>query len=157
MYYIIQDYLHTFKVYCKIQALLHHSNFIISYLPCSWTEVRDEIEFLSLSSRLIKIHFRAGRWWNMSLIPALGRQRQADICKFEASLGYRVCSRKTKTKTTTKNTFYDSHTKMKLPKSAFLRIYAFLQAIHNIFGILRNFSNGSSTQKEFISEKKKRI
>jgi len=29
----------------------------------------------------------------MSLMPALWRQRQADLCKFEASLVYRVSSR----------------------------------------------------------------
>jgi hypothetical protein len=29
----------------------------------------------------------------MSLIPALGKQRQVDLCEFEASLVYRVSSR----------------------------------------------------------------
>ena len=29
----------------------------------------------------------------MSLIPALGRQRQADLCEFEVSLAYRMSSR----------------------------------------------------------------
>ena len=29
----------------------------------------------------------------MSLIPALGRQRQADFCEFEASLVYRASSK----------------------------------------------------------------
>ena len=32
-------------------------------------------------------------WWLKPLIPALGTQRQADICEFEASLVYRVSSR----------------------------------------------------------------
>ena len=34
----------------------------------------------------------AGCWWLKSLIPALGRQRQTDLCEFEASLVYRMNS-----------------------------------------------------------------
>uniref|UniRef100_A0A8C8W5E0 Uncharacterized protein n=1 Tax=Peromyscus maniculatus bairdii TaxID=230844 RepID=A0A8C8W5E0_PERMB len=36
----------------------------------------------------------AGRWWRTPLIPALGRQSQADLCEFEARLGYQVSPRK---------------------------------------------------------------
>jgi hypothetical protein len=32
-------------------------------------------------------------WWHITLFPALGRQRQADVCEFKASLVYRVISR----------------------------------------------------------------
>jgi hypothetical protein len=35
----------------------------------------------------------SGQWWRTPLIPALGRQRQAWISEFEASLVYRVSSR----------------------------------------------------------------
>jgi len=35
----------------------------------------------------------AGHWWYMTLIPALRRQRQVELCEFEASLVYRVSSR----------------------------------------------------------------
>jgi hypothetical protein len=31
-------------------------------------------------------------WWRALLIPALGKQRQEDLCEFEASLVYRVSS-----------------------------------------------------------------
>jgi hypothetical protein len=61
----------------------------------------------------VKEKILAQQWWRTPLIPALGRQRQAE---FEASLVYRVSSRtaraiqrnpvsknKTKTTTTTKN------------------------------------------------------
>ena len=30
-----------------------------------------------------------GRWWRRPLIPALGRQRQADLCELETSLVYK--------------------------------------------------------------------
>jgi hypothetical protein len=36
---------------------------------------------------------RARQWWHIPLIPALRRQKQMDLCKFEASLVYRVSSR----------------------------------------------------------------
>ena len=32
---------------------------------------------------------QAGQWWRTPLIPALGRQKQADLCEFEASLVYK--------------------------------------------------------------------
>ena len=34
-----------------------------------------------------------GLWWSMPLIPALGRQRQVDLCEFKSNLVYRVSSR----------------------------------------------------------------
>ena len=35
----------------------------------------------------------AGQWYHTPLIPALGRQKLADLCEFEASLVYRSSSR----------------------------------------------------------------
>ena len=36
-----------------------------------------------------KISSLNGRWWCTPLIPSLGRQRQADLCEFKASLVYK--------------------------------------------------------------------
>ena len=36
------------------------------------------------------------QWWHMTLIPALGRQRQVELCEFTASLAYRGSSRITR-------------------------------------------------------------
>ena len=41
----------------------------------------------------LKVEKRAGQWWHTPLIPALGRQRQVDLCECEASLVYRTSSK----------------------------------------------------------------
>jgi hypothetical protein len=41
---------------------------------------------LNLVSNNQKIEGRAGQWWFKPLIPKLKRQRQVDLCEFEASL-----------------------------------------------------------------------
>jgi hypothetical protein len=38
----------------------------------------------------IKIHTTGPAWGLKPLIPALGKQRQADLCEFEASLVYKA-------------------------------------------------------------------
>lgn len=35
----------------------------------------------------------AGWWWYTTFVPALRKQRQADVCECEASLDYRVSTR----------------------------------------------------------------
>jgi hypothetical protein len=41
----------------------------------------------------LKLLTSARWWWHRPLVPALGRQRQADLCEFETSLVYIVSSR----------------------------------------------------------------
>jgi hypothetical protein len=48
---------------------------------------------LMTSNMHLKMNKEAGRWWCIPLTPALERQRQVDLCEFEASLVYRVSSR----------------------------------------------------------------
>jgi hypothetical protein len=38
----------------------------------------------------------ARQWWHTTLIPTLGRQRQVDLCVFEANMVYRLSSRSAK-------------------------------------------------------------
>ena len=49
-------------------------------------------------------------WWRTPLIPAPRKQRQMDVCEFEASLFYRVSSR------TAKNTYRDAVSKQNKTK-----------------------------------------
>jgi hypothetical protein len=42
------------------------------------------------------IQHKVGQWWCIPLIPALRRQRQADLCEFETSLPYRASLSKTR-------------------------------------------------------------
>ena len=36
---------------------------------------------------------KAGRWWRTPLVPAPGRQRQAELCEFEARANSRAAQR----------------------------------------------------------------
>jgi hypothetical protein len=52
------------------------------------------LSFVQYENKEFKNRCKAGQWWCTHLIPALGRQRQAD---FEASLVYKVGSRTART------------------------------------------------------------
>jgi hypothetical protein len=45
---------------------------------------------------LVRIYFQAQWWWHIPLILEFGRQRQADLFEFKASLVYRVSFRITR-------------------------------------------------------------
>jgi hypothetical protein len=47
-------------------------------------------QLLVYPKRLKNISVLSQAWWRMPLIPAPGRQRQADLHEFEVSLVYRV-------------------------------------------------------------------
>ncbi|CAO2578912.1 40S ribosomal protein S15a, partial [Lemmus lemmus] len=52
-------------------------------------EITQEGKLSGSFSRDIRDVKLAGQWWLTPLLPALGRQRQADLCEFEASLVYK--------------------------------------------------------------------
>ena len=58
----------------------------------------------------MQLEMKNGQWWLTSLIPALGRQREADLCEFEASLVYRISSR---TASKTRETLFQKTMKQK--------------------------------------------
>jgi hypothetical protein len=49
-----------------------------------------EIQPTSHKNYHLKIGSYSGQWWCKPLIPALRRQRQADLCEFKASIVCRV-------------------------------------------------------------------
>ena len=57
------------------------------FLACYSVVIRFK-RFLFLTQSLS--FFVAEQWWPMPLIPALGRQRQVDLCEFKASLIYKL-------------------------------------------------------------------
>ena len=46
------------------------------------------IHYCSQDASIVKSTVEAGQWWHMTLIPALGRLRQADLYEFKAILVY---------------------------------------------------------------------
>lgn len=57
----------------------------------SWT-LKQTLHF-QLQKHHLKNVIYAGQWRHMSLIPAVERKRQLDLCEYETSLVYRVSSR----------------------------------------------------------------
>jgi hypothetical protein len=53
--------------------------------------------FLLLTTLNIVVKFHPGKWWHIPLMPALERQRHADICEFYISLVNRVITGSIKT------------------------------------------------------------
>ena len=42
-----------------------------------------------VKKQTLKNKLKAGQWWRTPLTPALGRQRQVDLCEFKDSLVYK--------------------------------------------------------------------
>jgi hypothetical protein len=55
--------------------------------------IRNGITFILMRYSIhLKSKVYTWAWWRTPLIPALRKQRQEDLCEFEASLVYRVSS-----------------------------------------------------------------
>jgi hypothetical protein len=69
---------------------------------------------------LKRLKLLAGCWWRMPLIPALKRQRQADLYEIKASLAYRVSSRTAKSTQRNPTLKTNNNNKNKTTKLKFL-------------------------------------
>ena len=69
------------------------SSYCVCLKPSYISTIYNSDSKLALKKFKIKDETQAGRWWCTPLILALRRQRQVDLCKFEANLDYKANSR----------------------------------------------------------------
>ena len=75
---------HSFLKYLQPKIFLSSKIIVYTWLKACicYTYMHESKTVMSIKISL------AGHWWHMPLIPALGRQRQVDLCEFKASLVY---------------------------------------------------------------------
>ena len=76
-------------IFIPIHLFMYPSNLLSIDLPHNLSMLQAPVEGSEAYNVYKKVECQAQRWWRTPLIPALGRQRQANPCEFEASLVYK--------------------------------------------------------------------